>query len=337
MKKTIPAFIAIIAIIAVAGFVVWSFQDSHPAVTASTEQVTIAYSPFESTALLWIAEDQHFFEANALNLTLKKYDSGAGSLDGVVNGKADMAVGVTEFPLVRKALQGAPVSAIGNIDKGDFTYLVARKDRGIATTSDLKGKRVGTTIGTIAEFHLARSLALNGMTTRDITLVDVRTPDGWVNDIADGKLDAIATAQPYANAARNKLGSNGVMWSVQSRQPLFALVVSTDAWLSQHPDTAQRFLAAMAQAEEYANTHPAESRAIVQKHLDLDPAYMDTVWQQNQFGLTLDQSLITAMEDEARWLIANNMTNATAVPDFRQYVYREALESVRPGSVRIIG
>jgi len=336
MKKIVPALIIVIAIIAVGGFAVWSFENSRTAFAGAAEPVTVAYSPFESTALLWIAKDQHFFEMNALNLTLKKYDSGADSLDGVLNGEADMAVGVTEFPLVRKALQDVKVRAMGNIDKGEYIYIVARKDRGIANASDLRGKRVGTTVGTVAEFHLGRFLTLNGLTMKDITLVDVRTPDGWVNDVADGDIDAISTAQPYANAARDRLGSNAVMWSAQSRQPLFALVVSTDAWLSQHPKTAQRFLAAMAQAEEYVNTHPAESRAIVQKRLDLDPAYMSTVWQQNQFSLTLDQSLITAMDDEARWLIASNMTNATAVPDFRQYIYTDGIESVKPGSINII-
>jgi NitT/TauT family transport system substrate-binding protein len=245
-------------------------------------------------------------------------------------------VGVTEFPLVRKAFQKAQVRALGTIDKGDFTYLVARKDRGIANASDLRGKRVGTTMGTIAEFHLGRYLVLNGMTTRDITLVDVKTPEGWVNDVADGKLDAIATAQPYANAARDRLGENGVSWSVQSRQPLFALAVASDAWIEQHPGTARRFLKALADAEDFTTAHPAEAKAIVQRRLELNPGYMDTVWQQNQFSLSLDQSLVTAMEDEARWMIANNMTDATTVPDFGRYLFTDGLEAVKPGSVNII-
>jgi NitT/TauT family transport system substrate-binding protein len=84
-------------------------------------------------------------------------------------------------------------------------------------------------------------------------------------------------------------------------------------------------------------TYPVESKAIVQRELDLDPGYMDTVWQQNQFALTLDQSLVLAMEDEARWMIANNLTNATAVPDFRQYISTEGLEAVKPGSVNVVG
>jgi NitT/TauT family transport system substrate-binding protein len=302
----------------------------------STDPVTVAYSPFESTALFWIAEDQGFFKKNGLNVTTKKYDSGAAALDGVVNNEADIAVGISEFPLVRKAFENLPVRAIGSIDKGDFIYLVARRDHGIVNVSDLKGKRIGTTIGTIAEFHLGRFLMLHGMTLRDITLVDVKTPAGWVDDVAKGDIDAIVTAQPYADSARNQLGDNAVAWSVQSSQPVAGLIVSTDEWLSTHPELAENFLRSLAEAEEYAHTYPTEAQAIVQKWLDLDAGYMAAVWQQNQFYLTLDQSLVLAMEDEARWMIRNNLTNATAIPDFRNHLYTDGLDMVKPGSIKII-
>jgi NitT/TauT family transport system substrate-binding protein len=334
MKRNIVVVIAVIAVVLV-GAGVWYYWASQPIPAETRDSVIVAYSPFESGALFWIAKDQHYFEENGINLTLVKYDSGAASLDGITKGEADIAIGVTEFPLVRKALQNERVSAIGNIDKGEFIYLVARKDR-IRNETDLKGKRVGTTTGTVAEFHLGRFLTLHGMTLQDVTLVDVKTPEGWENDVADGKIDAISTAQPYANAARDRLGTNATVWPLQSSQPLFALAISSDDWIAQHPDLTSRFLKSLVQAEDYIHTNPAESRAIVQNQLDLDPSYMDTVWQQNQFSLTLDQSLVLAMEDEARWMIANNLTNATAVPDFRQYIYTDGLESVRPGSVNII-
>jgi ABC-type nitrate/sulfonate/bicarbonate transport system substrate-binding protein len=336
-KKSLTAGLAVIAVIALAGLGAWYFLDSQKSAPEPAESITVAYSPFEYTALYWIAEDQHFFEKNGLNITLRKYDSGAASLDGVLNGEADITVGVSEFPLVGKALQNAPVRVIGNIDTGNFIYIVAREDRGIENVSDLKGKRVGTTIGTVAEFHLGRFLTLHGMTLQDITLVDVKTPEGWVNAVADGDIDAISTAQPYADAARDRLGDNAVVWPAQSSQPLFGLVVSMDEWITHHPDTARRVLLSLSQAEEYTIMHPAEARTIVQKQLNLDPEYMDTVWSENQFSLSLDQSLVLAMEDEARWMIANNLTNATAVPDFRHYVYTDGLEAVRPGSVNIIG
>jgi ABC-type nitrate/sulfonate/bicarbonate transport system substrate-binding protein len=336
-KKTVMAGLAVIAMLMLVGFGVWLVLDSQKTTAEPVESITVAYSPFELTALLWIAEDRHFFEDNGLNLTLRKYDSGAGSLEGVLNGEADISVGVTEFPLVGKAFQDAPVRVIGNIDKGDIIYIVARKDRGIRNFSDLKGKRVGTTIGTVAEFHLGRFLTLHGMTLGDINLVDVKTPDGWVNAVAEGEIDAISTAQPYANAACVRLGDNAVFWPAQSGTPVFSLVASTDEWIAGHPEHAERFLASLLQAEEYAIKHPAEARAIVQRRLNLDAAYTDTVWEQNQFSVSLDQSLILAMEDEARWMIRNNLTNATSVPDFRSHIHKESLETIRPASVNIIG
>lgn len=335
MKKTLLIASILALILAVAGG--WFLAGFLKSSLEPGEQVNVAYSPFESTALFWVAEDQHFFEMNGLNLTLREYDSGAGSLEGVVKGDADIAVGVSEFPLVKAAFENKRVRALGIIDKGEFTYLVARKDRGIITVPDLKGKRVGTTIGTVAEFHLGRFLALHGMNMKDITLVDIRSPAGWVNEVADGNIDAISTAQPYADAARDRLDGNAVTWSVQSRQPLFALVVSNDTWLKEHPETARRFLQALAEAEEYTRAHPPEAKAIIQRRLGLDPGYIDTVWRQNQFALTLDQSLVAAMEDEARWMIQNNLTNAKKVPDFRNYLYTEGLDLVKPGSVYIIG
>ena len=206
------------------------------------ESITIGYSPFESTALLWIAQDQHFLSRNGLEVTLRKYDTGVGSLDGMLNGETDITVGTTEFPLVGRAFQKARIRTIGSIDKSEFVYLVGRKDRGIEKVSDLKGKRVGTTLRTIAEFHLGRFLELHGLNMRDITLVDVKTPAEWVNAVVKGDLDAIATAQPYASLAKERLGANAVFWPAQSSQLQYGLISSTEEWITKHPEPVRRLL-----------------------------------------------------------------------------------------------
>ncbi len=304
--------------------------------TGKAESITIGYSPFEQTALLWIAEDQHFFSRNGLNVTLRKYDTGVGSLDGMLNGEADITVGVTEFPTIGRAFQKERIRTIGTIAKIEQIYLVGRKDRGIENISDLKGKRVGTTLRTVAHFYLGRFLTLHGMNMKDITLVDVKTPAEWVNAVANGDIDAIATAQPYANSAKERLGANAVVWPAQGSQPIFGLIVSNDEWITNHPEQVSRFLKSLAQAEEYAIRNPAEAKAIVQKRLNLDAEYMETVWSQDQFSLSLDQSLILAMEDEARWMINNNLTTEKKVPDFLDYINEDSLKEVKPEAVNII-
>ncbi|HLO33503.1 MAG TPA: ABC transporter substrate-binding protein [Anaerolineales bacterium] len=300
------------------------------------EPITVAYSPFEATALFWIAQDQNYFEQNGLSVTPRRYETGAGSLDGLLNGEAHLVVGASEFPLVGKVLQKERIRSIGTIAKSEFIYLIGRKDRGIEKVSDLRGKRVGTTLRTIAHFFLGRFLELNGMHIDDITLVEVKTPEEWVNAVVNGEIDAVVTAQPYANTAKDLLGANAVVWSAQSSQPLQTQLISTDEWITGHPDLVNRFLKSLVLAEEYAIRNPAEAKAIVQKQLKLEAAYMDTVWSQNQFSLSLDQSLIAAMEDEARWMIENNLTTEKEVPDFVDYIYLDGLQAVKAEAVHII-
>ena len=66
----------------------------------------------------------------------------------------------------------------------------------------------------------------------------------------------------------------------------------------------------LVQAEDYIASHQDEAKAIVRKRMNFDDTYMEIIWPRYQFALSLDQSLITAMEDEARWMIKNNLTTA---------------------------
>ena len=66
------------------------------------------------------------------------------------------------------------------------------------------------------------------------------------------------------------------------------------------------------------------------KRMNFDDAYMEIIWPRYQFSLSLDQSLITAMEDEARWMIKNNLTSEKQVPDFLNYIYVDGLKAVKP-------
>lgn len=300
------------------------------------ESIDVAYSPFESNALFMIAQEKGFLSQNALNVTIHRYDTGSGALAGVIKGEADLVVGTNEFPLVLQALNQESIQTIGSISKSNFIYIVGRADRGINEISDLKGKTIGTTYGTIAHYYLGRFLILNGLNTQDVVLVDLETPTEWVEAVVNGSIDAVATAQPSVNLAIDELGNNAVVWSIQSNQPLYAQAIAAKSWIKDHPEICNRFLNAMHQAEIFLIDNPNEAKTIIKQQMNFTDAYMDTVWQQNQFSLSLDQSLILAMESEARWLIDNNLTSQNQIPDFTNYIHTECLDSIKPGAVSII-
>jgi ABC-type nitrate/sulfonate/bicarbonate transport system substrate-binding protein len=323
----------LVVVIVLSSFV---YLNSQKPYSGKMESIDVAYSPFESVTLFWVAEEQNFFSQNGLNVTSHKYSTGANALDGVLKGEEEIVVGTTEFPFIIRALNQANISTIGSISKSEYVYLVGRADRGINQVSDLKGKTIGTTFGTISHFYLGRFLELNGLSLQTVTLVDLKTPTDWVNAVVNGSIDAVATAQPYADLAKDGLGDNSVVWSIQSSQRLYAQAIATNEWITNHPELVNRFLKSLLQAEDFVINHPTEAKAIVKNQMALSDAYMDKVWSQNQFSLSLDQSLILAMQDESHWLIQNKLTNATALPNFTNFVYVDGLEAVKPMSVTII-
>ena len=63
---------------------------------------------------------------------------------------------------------------------------------------------------------------------------------------------------------------------------------------------------------------------------------MARIWPQHRFSLSLDQTLIVAMKDEAQWMINNNLTSEKTIPDFMNYIYTDGLKAIKPEAVNII-
>lgn len=335
MQKSAVKVITAIAAIVLAGFGTWCLM-SLPATSLGTpESITIGNMHIEGSALIYIAKDQGFFKQNGLNVTIRDYDTGLAAINGLLNGDVEVA-DTAGYPLVGMAFKKEKIQTIGSIDKSEIEYFVGRKDHGIENISDLKGKMIGLPRGTLPEFYLGRFLELHDMDVSDVTIFNLnlsQSEDALVNR----DVDAIVNWQPYTNTVQGRLGSNAVVWPVQNHQESYGLMICRNDWITKNPELVNRFLRSLAQAEEFASNHPAAAKAIVKKQMNFSDAYMETVWQQNQFSLSLDQSLITAMEDEGRWMIKNNLTTEKAIPNFRNYISTLGLEEVKPGSVNIIG
>lgn len=302
--------------------------------SGQVESVTLGIPPLEQNALIYIADSQQFFGQNGLKVAIKDYDTGAATIAALTKGEVDVAE-AAEFPLVNAAFQKQPVRIIAVNDKFENDYLIARKDKGVNEAGDLKGKRIGIIRGTILEFYLGRFLELHGMNLQDVTIVNTETTSQTTDAIVNGQVDAVVAFQPYVHSIQAQLGDKATTWPVQNNQLVYGVLASDSNWLTKNSGTMQRFLKSLAEAENYLAAHPNEAKAIVQKRLTLDSSYIASVWPQHQFSLSLDPSLISAMNDEAHWMISNSLTTEKTVPDFFNYIYLDGLKAVKPEAVSI--
>ena len=303
--------------------------------SGAVESIRFGTVLLEPSLPLFVAETQGFFVENGLTLNFKMYDVGLNAATGLVNGEVDMASPVAEYVMVGKIFDKKKIQAIASIDNVDYAFVIGRKDHGIEKVSDLKGKKIGVVRGTILEFQLGRFLELNGLNPVDVTLVHGTLPQS-ANAIVNGDLDAVMSIPPFTTGIQEQLGANAVLWSAQNSQPFYSLVLADHEWIRAHPEAVERFLRAMKQAEEFIINHPDGAKAILQTKLNFSDQEIVRVWSQNQFSLSLNQSLILAMEDEARWMIKNNLTTELQVPNFLDHVHEDALREIKPEAVNLI-
>jgi NitT/TauT family transport system substrate-binding protein len=308
------------------------FQESN---SGPMESIRLGTVLLEPSVPIFVAQERNFFSVNNLDVAIKYYDVGLNAAKGVLNGEVDLSTPVAEYVLVGRIFEKKELKAVASIDKVDYAFVAGRKDRGINAISDLKGKKIGVVRGTILDFQLGRFLDLHGLSIRNVELVN-GTLKQSADAIARGDIDAVMSIPPFIGDVQAQLGDNAVLWPAQNSQPFHSLVLGLNEWIAQHPVAVERFLKAMRQAEDYIAQNPDQAKAILKKRLNFTDDEVDRVWSQNQFALSLDQSLIAAMEDEARWMIKNGLTTEKDIPDFLNYLYLDGLEAVKPEAVSII-
>jgi ABC-type nitrate/sulfonate/bicarbonate transport system substrate-binding protein len=326
------AIIILVVAIVLSSFAYTNFQMPY---AGNVESVSIGVIPLELNSLIYVANDQNYFAANGLNVTFKSYDSGFNAMKGMLNGEVNVAF-ASEFVVAEEASANESFYTFGSIAKYDIYNVVARTDKGISNVSDLAGKTVGVAFGSIAQFYLGSFLQINNIDPNEVSVVNV--PNGQsVNALANGTIDAVVTYQPLINQIESRIGNNIVIWPAQADQLGYFNAVCTTSWATAHLESIVRFLKVLVQAENFILNHQNQAIATVTKALNYSSTYLPTVWSNYRFSVTLDQSQISAMQDEAQWLISNNLTNATAIPNFSDYMYVDGLKSVDPGAVNIIG
>lgn len=252
----------------------------------------------------------------------------------MMNGEVNIAA-ASEFVYTKKILTDEKFYTFGTIDKVFNEYIIARKDRGITKVADLSGKKIGVAIGTAPEFYVGRFLEINGVNSSDITLINV-SPQQSLNALQNGTVDAVIAWEPYVSEIEEALGGTVLKWEAQEDQLTYFDLHCTVEWVKTNPELIARFLKSLSQAESYLINNPDQAKNIIQAKLGYSREYVDKVWPAHKFGLSLDQSLVLAMQDESRWLINSRLTNVTSVPIFMNYIYTDGLNSVKPESVTII-
>ena len=114
------------------------------------------------------------------------------------------------------------------------------------------------------------------------------------------------------------------------------VIVAKKDYVKQNPQTLERFLRALVKAEDFIINDPETASAIHAEVSGVDKSLIDTIFDQMNFNLSMDQTLLLDLEDQARWIMSYGYTTQTSVPNYLEYLYPDALRRVKPEAVTVI-
>lgn len=153
---------------------------------------------------------------------------------------------------------GLPVKSVYVYSKPEWTALVTRKDSGITSIEDLKGRSVAVTRGTDPHIFLLRALDSKGLSESDIRPVLLQHADGY-QALASKQVDAWAGLDPFM--AKAQIESGAVLFYRNPSFNTYGILNVREAFAKQYPELVTRVLGVYEKARAYALANPDELRA----------------------------------------------------------------------------
>jgi NitT/TauT family transport system substrate-binding protein len=171
-----------------------------PAVAQGTK-VAVGISGWTGFAPLVLAKEAGIYSKNGLDVSIKKIPQASRHL-AIASGDVQCAATTVETWIVWNA-NGVATTQLFQMDKSyGADGMVVRNT--IASIKDIKGRTVAASApGTAPYFTLAWFLKKNGLTVKDVTVVNMEPAPSAQAFIA-GQNDAAMTYEPYLSAVREK-------------------------------------------------------------------------------------------------------------------------------------
>jgi len=282
-----------------------------------------------------VAEKQGFFSEQGLAVTARVFITGQDALSDMLRGECDFATSA-EPPVVEYALQRDDFRIISALQSSEnMIRIVARADRGIAAAIDLRGKRIGTTAkGTSPHCFVELFLAKHGLTSKEVVLAFMK-PDELLGALISGQVDAIAMPNKVIVQAQHDLGDRAVLMEEPGLYRSVIMLLALTDMLKNRPAVAERFLRALAQADDFIRQRPDEAQVLVLASQQATSNEIKYLLENYHYQLSLDHAMLIGLEDAARWTLSQPGDSQRIVPNFLNLIAAEPLRTVKPDAVRL--
>lgn len=251
-----------------------------PVPAAAQDRLTVLLDWFVNPdhAPLIVAQERGYFAEAGLEVEIVAPADPNDPPKLVAAGRADLAISY-QPQLHLQVAEGLPLARIGTLVATPLNSLVVLADSGIETLADLKGRKVGYSVGGFEDVILGAMLENAGLGLEDVELVNVNF--ALSPALLSGQVDAVIGA--FRNFELNQLtleGRQGRAFYVEEEgvPPYDELILVAHKDRLDDPRLG-RFLTALERGTLYLINHPEASwELFVKRYPELNDALNQRAW-----------------------------------------------------------
>jgi len=273
------------------------------------EKITflLDFTPYGKHAPFFAALDKGFWKDAGFDVTIVKGEGSATTISSYAAGTVDFAFSDTPTLILARS-KGAMVKVAAIIHDKSLYAVGTLEENNIKTPQDLKGKRIGASVGDASRVMFPAFAKLNGIDADSVRWIDM-TPPARAASLILGQVDAVVlflTETPTFSAKAKEAGKH---WKdfpyADYGLDLYShgLLVRDDL-IAKQPDRVKRFVESTMKAWAWSIEHPQEALAIFLKY---NPA-VDPDQAREHFRIAIKHLLTdTAKRDGIGYIDAEKM------------------------------
>jgi sulfonate transport system substrate-binding protein len=262
------------------------------------QTLRIGYQKFNSVNILkGTGALEKALAEQGVRVSWHEFAAGPQLLEALSTGAIDLGH-AADAPSVFAQASGKPVvylAAEQPYPKG--IGVLVRKDSGVTSLADLKGKRVSTGRGWNAQYLLALALEEAGLSYKDIIPAYVSSAADAISALQSGSVEATTLWDPFLAAAELQLPVRNLR-DGQGLTNNRTFYLSTAAFVDANPELVRTFFAKLQETNSWANAHPDEVAALLAPQLGIDPAILKTATERRNYSATAISEEIVAEQQK---------------------------------------
>ncbi|MGH3436814.1 MAG: ABC transporter substrate-binding protein [Sciscionella sp.] len=209
--------------------------------SASAKHSATARLGFQATtwgATAIVANRAGTWKSAGASVTARALSSGKDVRDGILGGSLDAgSLGAT--PFIVGAAKGQVTAVAVGAYAGNTLAVVVGKNSDIHNIADLKGKKIGSQLGSTTNQIFVDKIAKSaGLTKSDYQLVNIKFQDMY-SALATGQVDAFAGVDPTPTLAVVK-GTGRILTTYEHYDPTPLYLCFTKPFIKAHPGAVQK-------------------------------------------------------------------------------------------------